>query len=53
MIQRQDSNQRRNQLVSYNGVVYAPGQIARDPSQDVMGQPRQFKVTNEAWRAAM
>ena len=42
MIQRQHSNQRMSQLVSYTGLVWTAGQVTKDPSQDMAGQTRQI-----------
>ena len=41
MIQRQHSNQRMSQLVSFANLVWSAGQVAKDPSEDMAGQTRQ------------
>ncbi len=48
MIQRQHSNQRMSQLVSYAGLVWTAGQVAKDPSQDMEGQTRQILAQIDA-----
>jgi enamine deaminase RidA (YjgF/YER057c/UK114 family) len=42
MIQRQYSNQRMSQLVSFANLVWTAGQVAKDPSEDMAGQTRQI-----------
>lgn len=42
MIQRQHSNQRMSQLVSFANLVWTAGQVAKDPSEDMAGQTRQI-----------
>jgi len=42
MIQRQHSNQRMSQLVSFSNLVWTAGQVAKDPSEDIAGQTRQI-----------
>ena len=41
MIQRQHSNQRMSQSVSYANLIWTAGQVAGDPSEDMAGQTRQ------------
>ncbi len=42
MIQRQHSNQRMSQLVSCANLIWTAGQVAGDPSEDMVGQTRQI-----------
>lgn len=42
MIERQHSNQRMSQLVSFANLVWTAGQVAKDPSQDMAGQTQQI-----------
>lgn len=42
MIQRQHSNQRMSQLVSFANLIWTAGQVAKDPSEDMAGQTRQI-----------
>ncbi|MCK1788968.1 RidA family protein [Pseudomonas violetae] len=48
MIQRQYSNQRMSQLVSFGNLVWTAGQVAKDPSQDVAGQTCQILAQIDA-----
>ncbi len=48
MIQRQHSNQRMSQLVSFGNLVWTAGQVAKDPSQDVAGQTFQILTQIDA-----
>ncbi|WP_028467904.1 RidA family protein [Neptunomonas japonica] len=41
MIQRQHSNQRMSQLVSFAGLVWTAGQVAKKPSENITGQTQQ------------
>lgn len=40
MIQRFDVGARLSDMAVYNGVAYLAGQVARDPSLDIVGQTR-------------
>lgn len=42
MIQRQHSNQRMSQLVSFANLVWTAGQVAQTPSLDIAGQTREI-----------
>ncbi|EAR61916.1 RidA family protein [Neptuniibacter caesariensis] len=42
MLQRQHSNQRMSQLVTFGNLVWTAGQVAQDPSQDMAGQTQQI-----------
>lgn len=42
MLQRQHSNHRMSQLVTFGNLVWTAGQVAQDPSQDMAGQTQQI-----------
>ena len=42
MLQRQHSNHRMSQLVTFGNLVLTAGQVAQDPSQDMAGQTQQI-----------
>lgn len=42
MIQRQHSNHRMSQLVSFANLVWTAGQVAQTPSLDIAGQTREI-----------
>ena len=48
MIQRQHSNQRMSQLVSFANLVWTAGQVAKEPSEDMAGQTRQILAQIDA-----
>nr|WP_320137179.1 RidA family protein [uncultured Amphritea sp.] len=48
MIQRQHSNQRMSQLVSFANLCWTAGQVAKDPSEDIAGQTRQILAQIDA-----
>lgn len=48
MIQRQHSNQRMSQLVSFSNLIWTAGQVAKKPSEDMAGQTRQILAQIDA-----
>lgn len=48
MIQRQHSNQRMSQLVSFSNLIWTAGQVAKNPSEDMAGQTRQILAQIDA-----
>ncbi|BBB25866.1 RidA family protein [Amphritea japonica] len=48
MIQRQHSNQRMSQLVSFANLIWTAGQVAKDPSEGMAGQTRQILAQIDA-----
>jgi len=48
MIQRQHSNQRMSQLVSFSNLIWTAGQVAINSSEDMAGQTRQILAQIDA-----